>query len=260
MELTEAKVNVLSIIFISLLLFFAFWFNSHPIQNTPGDIRFLNNDFKINFGLNKTAVMNQSQFYRLVTTGFVHDGFFSHLSSNIFSFLILGIILRKQVKPIPLILIIFGSLAIVSFLTLIYNPTLDNQLGSGFSAVPYTLLGLFIIALIYERIKLDKLDVLLILSVILLIVLTYMFSSLFLADLVLPIFILCLYSIQKFNKDIRTAFVSFIVTVLFIQSLSNMAHFFGLGVGLLVGQHLVIKNRMIGLQFKKKLHKGYEFA
>jgi membrane associated rhomboid family serine protease len=94
-----------------------------------GDPRFGGNDLRQDFGVARFFV-GEGEIYRLVTSGFLHDGPF-HLMFNMFGLWILGSMLEPSVGRLRFGLIYFVSLLCGSLAVVAFSPETNSVGASG---------------------------------------------------------------------------------------------------------------------------------
>jgi membrane associated rhomboid family serine protease len=126
----------MTLIAINVIVFVAEFVTGGPVVNGSGTGVVINNG--VLFG---PAIVHQHEYWRLITSGFLHDGFL-HILFNMFFLWIIGPQLETAIGTVNFVVVYFVSLLAGSFGALLFQPALPTL---GASGALFGLLGALIV-------------------------------------------------------------------------------------------------------------------
>lgn len=108
-------------------------------------------DFMLKMGASyEPLILEQHQYYRLVTHFFLHFGF-EHLANNMFSLLVMGYTLEQVMGPLRYMMLYFLSGILAGLTSIVYNVYISGEyaVSCGASGAVYGLLGALLVLLFF---------------------------------------------------------------------------------------------------------------
>lgn len=130
------------LVIINLLVFIVMAISSFSLMSFEGQLL-------INWGANFSPNIESGEWWRLITSIFLHGGAF-HLLFNLYALYMIGIILEPEIKSIPYIILYLLSGTVASLVSLYWN---QEVVSVGASGAIFGMFGLYLSLLVTNSIS-----------------------------------------------------------------------------------------------------------